>query len=67
MTYHRFHCTENESDYTYLSEGKYNAAAFSFSNLNLVIKTFILEKVSEKWKESIGNNREHLPSTAILA
>jgi hypothetical protein len=27
------------------------------------IKTPYLEKVSEKWKESIGNNREHL-STA---
>jgi peptide/nickel transport system permease protein len=31
--YHRFHCTvKTRSDYTYLSEGKYNAAPlFSFS------------------------------------
>jgi peptide/nickel transport system permease protein len=59
---------KNESDYTYLSEGKYNAAQlFSFSNLNLVIKTLSEEsfqKSGKKVSEIIGNT---LPSTAILA
>lgn len=61
--------SKNESDYTYLSEGKYNAAPlFSFSNLNLVIKTPYLresfQKSGKKVSEIIGNT---LPSTAILA
>jgi peptide/nickel transport system permease protein len=41
--------SKNESDYTYLSEGKYNAAPlFSFYNLTWSLRLLILEKVSRK-------------------
>jgi peptide/nickel transport system permease protein len=60
--------SKNESDYTYLSEGKYNAAPYSVSQFNLVIKTPYLresfQKSGKKVSEIIGNT---LPSTAILA
>lgn len=58
-----------QSDYTYLSDGKYNAAQlFTFSNSIVVLKTPYLresfQKSGKKVSEIIGNT---LPSTAILA
>jgi peptide/nickel transport system permease protein len=54
------------SPITRICEGKYNAAPlFSFSNLNLVIKTPYLRESSRKVERKYHQNT--LPSTAILA
>lgn len=63
-----FH-SKTQEDYTYLSEGKYNAARlFSAGNTTVVLKTPYLresfQKSGKKVTEVIGNT---LPNTAILA
>lgn len=61
--------SKNQSDYTFLTEGKYNAAPlFSVGNFNLVLKTPYLresfQKNGKKVSQIIGDT---LPNTAILA
>jgi hypothetical protein len=63
MTYHRFHCTVKQVN-VFERRKIQCSTLFSFSNLNLVIKTPYLRESSRK-VESIGNNRDTLPSTAI--
>lgn len=63
-----FH-SKNADDYTFLSEGKYNAAGlFSIGNNEVVIKTPYLresfQKSGKKVSEIIGNT---LPNTFLLA
>ena len=63
-----FHSNSQE-DYTFLSEGKYNATSlFTVANTTVVIKTPYLresfQKSGKKVSQIIGNT---LPSTAILA
>lgn len=61
--------SNNESDYTFLSEGKYNAVPlFGIGQNNIVVKTPYLResftKSGKKVSQIIGNT---LPNTAILA
>lgn len=63
-----FH-SKNPEDYTFLSEGKYNAAElFSVANTNIVLKTpYLRESFQKNGKEVSQVIAETLPNTFILA
>lgn len=63
-----FH-SQDPSDYTYLSEGKYNALPlFSFSNMTVVLKTpYLRESFQKNGKDVSAIIAETLPNTIILA
>lgn len=63
-----FH-SNNPEDYTFLSEGKYNAAPlFSVGNTNIVLKTpYLRESFQKNGKEVSEVIVETLPNTFILA
>ncbi len=63
-----FH-SKNPEDYTFLSEGKYNAAKlFSIGNTTLVLKTpYLRESFQKNGKEVSAVIAETLPNTFILA
>ncbi len=63
-----FH-SKNQDDYTFLSEGKYNAAKlFSVGNTNVVLKTpYLRESFQKNGKEVSEVIAETLPNTFILA
>ena len=63
-----FH-SKNAEDYTFLSEGKYNAATlFSVGNTNVVLKTpYLRESFQKNGKEVTEVIAETLPNTFILA
>ncbi len=63
-----FH-SENPVDYTFLSEGKYNAAKlFAVGNTNVVLKTpYLRESFQKNGKEVSEVIAETLPNTFILA
>lgn len=61
--------SENPSDYTYLSEGKYNALPlFSIGDYILVLKTpYLRESFQKNGKEVSAVIAETLPNTIVLA
>lgn len=63
-----FH-SNNPEDYTFLTEGKYNAAQlFSVGNTNIVLKTpYLRESFQKNGKEVSEVIAETLPNTFILA
>ncbi len=63
-----FH-SNNPEDYTFLTEGKYNAAQlFSIGNTNIVLKTpYLRESFQKNGKEVSEVIAETLPNTFILA
>lgn len=63
-----FH-SKNPDDYTYLANGKYNAAVlFSIGNTNVVLKTpYLRESFQKNGKEVSAVIAETLPNTFILA
>lgn len=63
-----FH-SKTPNDYTYLAEGKYNAAElFSIGNMNIVLKTpYLRESFQKNGKEVSEVIAETLPNTFILA
>lgn len=63
-----FH-SNNPEDYTFLAEGKYNAAQlFSIENTNIVLKTpYLRESFQKNGKEVSEVIAETLPNTFILA
>lgn len=63
-----FH-SENPEDYTYLSEGKYNAAVlFNLAETNVVIKTpYLRESFQKNGKNVSSVIAETLPNTFVLA
>lgn len=63
-----FH-SKNQDDYTFLSEGKYNAAKlFSVGNTNVVLKMpYLRESFQKNGKEVSEVIAETLPNTFILA
>lgn len=63
-----FH-SKNPEDYTFLSEGKYNAAElFAIGNTNVVLKTpYLRESFQKNGKEVSEVISETLPNTFILA
>jgi len=63
-----FH-SKNPEDYTFLTEGKYNATLlFSIGNTNIVLKTpYLRESFQKNGKEVSAIIAETLPNTFILA
>ncbi|MGG6231048.1 ABC transporter permease [Tenacibaculum sp. SDUM215027] len=63
-----FH-SKNKDNYTFLSEGKYNAQSlFSVGNIEVVIKTPYLRQSFQKNGKNVSEViKETLPNTAILA
>ncbi|MDP2686598.1 MAG: ABC transporter permease [Aequorivita sp.] len=63
-----FH-SKNPEDYTFLADGKYNAAPlFSAGNINIVLKTpYLRESFQKNGKEVSEVIAETLPNTFILA